>query len=128
LSGCRASRCSLRSFEFDQTKERRTVNTGKTPPTGPLTRGERRAVLIAAVALVGVIGVAAAVWAVFVDRSDSVQSVDKCVTVAVASSMGGGVEHACGGAARDWCLAAYAQHDVHAQAVQAQCRGAGIRP
>jgi hypothetical protein len=50
------------------------------------------------------------------------------VTVTMASTMGGGVEHACGSAARDWCHAAYAQHDTHAEAVQAQCRVAGFLP
>jgi hypothetical protein len=101
---------------------------GKTPPTDPLTRGERRAVLIAAAVLVGVVAVGAVVWAVVANRSDTDQSVDTCVTVAVASSMGGGVEHACGSAARVWCRAAETQHDAHAQAVQVQCRGAGLLP
>jgi hypothetical protein len=85
-------------------------------------------VLIAAVVLVGVIALGAAVWAIVTKSSDSAQSVDKCVTVALASSMGGGVEHACGKAAHDWCLAADAHRDAHAQAVQVQCRSAGILP
>jgi predicted metal-binding membrane protein len=112
----------------ERTKEPHTTSTGKTPPTDPLTRRERRAVLIAAAVLVAVIAVGATVWAVIDGGSDSGQSGDKCVTVAMASSMGGAVEHACGKTAHDWCMAAYAQHDVHAQAVQVQCRGAGILP
>jgi len=78
--------------------------------------------------IVGAILVGAATWAVVNRGSDNVHSKDTCVTVAVASSMGGGVEQACGDAARAWCRAAAAQGGVHAQAVQAQCRGAGILP
>jgi hypothetical protein len=85
-------------------------------------------VLIAGVVIVGLIAIGVAVWAIVTSRSDSVHSVDTCVTVAMASSMGGGVEHACGKAAHDWCHAAYAHRDVHAQAVQVQCRNAGILP
>lgn len=102
-----------------------TTNTGKTPPTGPLTRGERRAAMIAAGVLVGVIAVGAAVWAL-VDHSGFGQSDDRCVTVTMASSMGGGIERACGKAALDWCHVAYGEQDAHAQAVQVQCQGAGI--
>ncbi|GAC1404122.1 MAG: hypothetical protein NVSMB60_22290 [Mycobacterium sp.] len=119
---------SLRSIEFDWTKEPTTATAGKTPPTDPMTRGERRAVLIAVAVVAGLIVIGAAVWAVLDGRSDSANSVGKCVTVAVASSMGGAVEHACGRAAHDWCVAADARHDVHAQAVQVGCRKAGILP
>lgn len=105
-----------------------TVNTGKTPPTGPLAPRERRAAWIVAVIVLVMIAVGATIWAMAGDSSSSVRSGESCVTVAQASSMGGGVEHACGGAARDWCRAAYVQHDAHAQAVQAQCRAARILP
>gem|GEM_PF-4811002 len=47
-----------------RTKEQPTANIGKTPPTAPLTRGERRAVLIAVAVLVAVIAVGATAWAV----------------------------------------------------------------
>ena len=82
--------------------------------------------LIVVAVLAGLIVIAAAVWVVIDSRSAN--SGDKCVTIGVASSMGGNVEHACGKAAQDWCAAADAQHDVHAQAVQAGCRAAGILP
>jgi Tfp pilus assembly protein PilX len=91
-----------------------------------MTPKERRAVLIVVAVLAALIVIAAAVWVV-IDRR-SANSADKCVTIGVASSMGGNVEHACGKAAHDWCTAAYAQHDAHAQAVQAGCRTAGILP
>lgn len=84
--------------------------------------------LIAVAVLAGLIVIGAAVWAVLDGRSDPANSGDKCVTVGVASSMGGNVEHACGKAAHDWCVAADAQHDAPAQAVQAGCRSAGILP
>jgi hypothetical protein len=118
----------LRSTQSIRRWSPQTTSTGKTPPTDPLTRGERRAVLIAAAILVAAIAVGATVWAVIDGGRDSVQSGDKCVTVAMASSMGGAVEHACGKAAHDWCMAAYAQRDTHAQAVQVQCRRAGLLP
>jgi len=111
-----------------RTKEQPTANTGKTPPTDPLTLGERRAVLIAVAVLVAVIAVGATTWAVLTHSSGSGQSGDVCVNVTMASSMGGSVEHACGAAARKWCHAAYAQADAHAQAVQVQCRAAGLLP
>lgn len=109
-------------------KEPSTVTKGKTPPTGPLTAGERRGVLIAVVVMVAVLTIGATIWTIVSNRSNSLPTVETCVTVAMASSMGGGVEHACGKAAHDWCLAAYAQRDMHAQAVQLQCRRAGIVP
>jgi hypothetical protein len=111
-----------------RTKEPPTVNTGKTPPTDPLTPRERRAMWVAAGILVVVIAVGATIWAMVGNASSSVRSGESCVTVSLASSMGGGVEHACGAAAREWCRAAYVQHGAHAEAVQAQCRVAGILP
>jgi hypothetical protein len=78
--------------------------------------------------LVVVIGVGATIWAMVGNASSSVRSGESCVTVSLASSMGGGVEHACGAAARGWCRAADVQHDAHGEAVQAQCRVAGILP
>jgi hypothetical protein len=78
--------------------------------------------------LVGVIAAGAVALAIIGHSSSHDRSGDGCVDVAIASSMGGGVEHTCGAAARDWCHAVYARHDTHAEAVQAQCRVAGILP
>jgi len=111
-----------------RTKEPPTVNTGKTPPTDPLTPRERRAMWVVAGILVVVIAVGATIWAMVGNSWSSVRSGQSCVTVSLASSMGGGVEHACGAAAREWCRAAYVQRDAHAEAVQAQCRVAGLLP
>lgn len=112
-----------------RSKESPTVNAGKTPPTSPLTPRERRVVMwVLAGVLVLLIALSAAVWS-FSDRSSSpVRSGESCVTVSIASSMGGVVEHECGAAARDWCQAAYAGRDAHAEAVQKECRAVGILP
>jgi hypothetical protein len=111
------------------TKEPPTVNAGKTPPSDPLTPRERRAMMwVLAGVLVFLVAASTAVWSMTARPSSSVPSGETCVTVSVASSMGGGVEHACGAGARDWCRAAYVQRDAHAEAVQAACRAAGILP
>jgi hypothetical protein len=78
-----------------------------------------------AVVIVAIV-VSATVWAIVGPRSGTGQSGDTCVSVTMASSMGGGVEQACGEAARDWCRAAYAERGSHAQLVQTGCREAGI--
>ena len=75
-----------------------------------------------------VIAAGATAWAMTSHSSTYDRSRDGCVNVTIASSMGGGLEHACGAAARDWCRAVYVQDDAHAEAVQAQCRRAGILP
>lgn len=109
-------------------KEPQTANRGKNPRTDPLTRRERRAMLVATGVFVGVAAAGAIAWAVTDHSSSYDRSGDGCVNVTMASSMGGGLEHKCGAAAVDWCRAAYTRHDVHAEAVQTQCRDAGILP
>jgi hypothetical protein len=105
-----------------------TVNRGKTPPSDPLTSGERRAALIVTGVVVGVVAAGALTWALTGHSSTFDRSGDGCVTVTFPSTMGGGLEHACGAAAHDWCRAVDGQRDAHAVAVAAQCRVAGIRP
>jgi hypothetical protein len=109
-----------------RTKEPPTANRGRTPPTDPLTPGDRRAMLVVTGVVVAVIAAGATAWAMSDHSSTYDRSGDGCVNVTFASTMGGGLEHACGAAARDWCRAAYARHDLHADAVQAQCQVAGI--
>ena len=84
--------------------------------------------LIVTGVVASVIVAAAAVWAMTNHSSTYDRSHDGCVNVTIASSMGGGIEHGCGAGARDWCRAVYALHAAHAQAVQVQCRAAGILP
>jgi len=79
-------------------------------------------------AVVGAIAAGSIAWALTDHSSTYDRSGDGCVNVTSASTMGGGLEHACGKAALDWCRAAYARHDTHAEAVQTQCRVAGILP
>ncbi|MEZ0054413.1 hypothetical protein ABIA30_005454 [Mycobacterium sp. MAA66] len=102
------------------------ANAGKTPPTDPLTARERRAALVVA-AVVGTVAVGAAVAYTVGESAAPRQPGDPCITVSTASSMGGGVEHACGAAAQNSCRAAFQKQDVHSTAVQAACRTAGIR-
>jgi len=65
---------------------------------------------------VGVIAAGSTAWVITDHSPDPYdRSGDGCVNVAFASS-------------RDLCRAVYAQHDAHAEAVQAQCRVAGILP
>jgi hypothetical protein len=104
------------------------VNRGKTPPSDPLTSGERRAALIAIAGVVGAVLAGVLAWGLTGHSSTYDRSGDDCVTVTFPSSMGGGLEHACGAGAHDWCRAVDGQRDAHAAAVQAQCRVAGIRP
>jgi hypothetical protein len=118
----------LWSDRLRRARESATVNTGKTPPREPLTAGERRAALIVIGVVFGVVLAGALVWGLTGHSSTYDRSGDGCVSVTFPSSMGGGLEHACGVAAHDWCRAVDGQHDAHAVAVQAQCRVAGIRP
>jgi len=84
--------------------------------------------LIAIGVFLGVIAAGSTAWVMTDHGSTYDRSGDSCVNVTFASSMGGANQHACGTAARDWCRAVYAQHNAHAEAVQAQCRVAGILP
>ncbi|MGB8407121.1 MAG: hypothetical protein WCE30_23980 [Mycobacterium sp.] len=104
------------------------ANAGKTPPTGPLSGRERRTAMRAA-AVIGVVIIVAALVVVVVDRlSGPPPAGERCITVSIASSMGGAVERACGAAARNSCQAVYQKQDVHSLAVQQACRSAGIGP
>jgi hypothetical protein len=84
--------------------------------------------LIGIAVIVGAIAAGSIAWVMTDHSSTYDRSGNGCVNVAIASSMGGSLEHACGTAARDWCRTVYAQHDAKAEAVQAQCRVAGILP
>ena len=97
-----------------------SVNRGKTPPTDPLSPRDRRVMLIVAGVVVVLIAVGAVTWATMSHAPND------CVSIAIPGPMGGAIERECGGAARDWCHTASLQHDAHSEAVQAQCRAAGI--
>jgi hypothetical protein len=84
--------------------------------------------LIVICVVAALIAAGATAWVMSAHSSTYDRSGDGCVNVTIPSTMGGALEHACGTAALDWCRAGYARHDTHAEAVQAQCRIAGIRP
>jgi hypothetical protein len=88
----------------------------------PLTRGQQRGIAVVVALLIAVTG-----WALVRPGSPPAAR-NGCVSVIVASSMGGGVLERCGAAARSWCLAEFAHTDALAQLVQAQCRRAGLQP
>jgi hypothetical protein len=88
----------------------------------PLTRGQQRGIAVVVAVLIAVTS-----WAVLRPGSPPA-SRSGCVSVTVASSMGGGVLQRCGAAARSWCLAEFARTDALAQLVQAQCQRAGLQP
>ncbi len=84
--------------------------------------------LIATIAVVALIAAVIVVWVLTSRPSIYYQSHDGCVNVVIATSTGGGIQHACGTAARDWCADAYTKNDAQDEAVQVQCRAAGILP
>ena len=88
----------------------------------PLTRGQQRAIALVLAAIL-----AATAWAVIRPSSAPV-SRNGCVSVVVPGSMGGGLLHHCGTAARAWCQAEFARSDVLARLGQPQCRNAGLQP
>ena len=88
----------------------------------PLTRGQQRAIALVLVAVL-----AAATWAV-VRPSSAPVSRNGCVSVVIPGSMGGGLLHYCGAAARTWCQAEFARTDMLARLGQPQCRSAGLQP
>jgi hypothetical protein len=88
----------------------------------PLTRGQQRVI-----ALVMAVVLAAGTWAIIRPSSAPV-SRNGCVNVVIPGSMGGGLLHYCGAAARAWCQAEFARTDVLARLGQPQCRIAGLQP
>ena len=88
----------------------------------PLTRVQKRAVLLVLVVVVGV-----SAWAIA--RAPSAPtSANGCVNVVVPSSTGGGLLSHCGAAARKWCASEFASSGALAERIQEQCRLAGLRP
>ena len=96
------------------------------PPAEPVTRRDRRAVLIVAVVLVVIFG-GIGIWAL-VRPGAYGASGHGCITVKVPSTTGGGLLHSCDGQARSACRRAYAGQGQAPALTRAQCRIAGIRP
>ncbi|APB00595.1 hypothetical protein [Nocardia seriolae] len=101
---------------------------GKTPPTEPLSAGERRRLVVGIAVVAVLIAVGVTVWALFDHRPDYSRSENGCVTVLSAGTMGGQQQRACGERAREWCRSVSGQGDDLSLRVQEQCRRVGIIP
>ncbi|SRR6185437_1309676 len=96
------------------------------PAAQPVTRRDRRVMLLAGAALLAVFA-GVAIWAA-VRPGAYGASRNGCITVNVPSSTGGGLLHGCGHQARAMCRTAYAGTDTTSRLTRAQCRLAGIAP
>ncbi|MVU76470.1 hypothetical protein GPX89_04330 [Nocardia sp. ET3-3] len=99
---------------------------GKTPPTEPLTSGERRNLLIGAAVVVALVVAGVVAWALLDHRPDYSRSENGCVAVLSAGTMGGQQQRACGERAREWCRTVADQQDSFSLKVRQECRKAGI--
>ncbi|MCX4093998.1 hypothetical protein [Nocardia sp. alder85J] len=99
---------------------------GKTPPTEPLSTRERRRLLVVAAVVTVIVAAGLAAWTLFDRSPDYNRSGNGCVAVESASSMGGGVQRACGDQARTWCASVADRSDAQSAEVRRQCRIAGI--
>jgi hypothetical protein len=86
-------------------------------------RGKRIVYLI--VALVVAAGVAIGIWSA-VSSDPLATSANGCVSVTVASSTGGGIEHFCGAQAKTFCRQAYENSDSNSVLARKQCILAGL--
>jgi len=86
-------------------------------------RGKRIVYLV--VGLIVAACVAVGVWSAL--SSDPLaKSANGCVSVTVASTTGGGVEHYCGAQAKAFCRESFANSDPSSVAAQKQCDLAGL--
>ena len=94
------------------------------PAAQPVTRRDRRVMLLVGVILLAVFA-GVAIWAA-VRPGQYGASRNGCITVNVPSSTGGGLLHGCGHQARVMCRTAYAGNDTTSRLTRAQCQLAGI--
>jgi hypothetical protein len=94
-------------------------------PPRPLSRGERRLLVLAGLTVL-LVAAAAGLWGTL--RSSSYSGSGRCVTFTFASSTGGDTVHRCGAAARAWCDDQFTGHDELAERAQIVCRRAGFGP
>jgi len=92
----------------------------------PLSRGQRRGMGISLAVLLVVI-VAATAYGLS-SRGSYGASRNGCVNVSVPSTLGGGLLHSCGAAARAWCRQVETQNDAVSRLARPQCVLAGITP
>jgi hypothetical protein len=96
------------------------------PAAQPVTRRDRRAMLLAGVVLL-VVFAGVGIWAA-VRPGAYGASQNGCITVNLPSSTGGALLHGCGQKARAMCRSAYAGTGTAARLTRAQCAQAGLKP
>jgi hypothetical protein len=96
------------------------------PPAEPVTRRDRRRILIAAVVLVVVLA-GVGLWAAFKPGTYGASRAG-CITVTLPSSTGGGLMHQCGSAAKSTCQHAFVSTGRLPALIRPQCRLAGLAP
>lgn len=94
------------------------------PPAPEPVRGDKRRLVVIALAVV-LVFVGAAAWSVARPGAYG-QSRAGCVTVTIPSTTGGALLHKCGAGARTWCQSAFRHHDRLSMMIRPQCRKAGL--
>ena len=94
------------------------------PPPALPVRGEKRRLLVLALAVALVLAAVAAWTAVHPDAYGQARA--GCVTVTIPSTTGGALLHRCGPQARVMCRAAFAHHDRLSLLTRPPCRAAGL--
>jgi hypothetical protein len=89
-----------------------------------LTPRGKRIVYIVVAVLVAV-GAAIGIWSA-VSNDPLATSANGCVSVTVASTTGGGIEHFCGAQAKSFCRQAYVNSDPDSVLARKQCILAGL--
>jgi hypothetical protein len=89
-----------------------------------LTPRGKRIVYIVVAVLVAV-GAAIGIWSA-VSNDPLATSANGCVSLTVASTTGGGIEHFCGAQAKSFCRQAYANSDPDSLLARKQCVLAGL--
>jgi hypothetical protein len=89
-----------------------------------LTPRGKRIVYIVVAVLVAV-GAAIGIWSA-VSNDPLATSANGCVSVTVASTTGGGIEHFCGAQAKSFCRQAYENSDPDSVLARKQCILAGL--
>jgi hypothetical protein len=86
-------------------------------------RGKRIVYIVVAVLVAA--GVAIGIWSA-VSSDPLATSANGCVSVTVASTTGGGIEHFCGAQAKSFCRQAYVNSDPDSVLARKQCILAGL--
>jgi hypothetical protein len=86
-------------------------------------RGKR--IVYVVVAVVAAVGLAIGIWSA-VSSDPLATSANGCVSLTVASTTGGGIEHFCGVQAKTFCRQAYENSDQDSVLARKQCILAGL--